>query len=93
MAALRAELSTRIVVAALGPKMCRLAGEVADGVLLNWLTPEYARQSADIVREGAAAARRPAPTIYAYVRLALGAAAPPRGRGGRPLRGDPGLWR
>jgi len=78
VAALRAQLSTRIVVAALGPKMCRLAGEVADGVLLNWLTPEYARRSADIVREGAAAARRPAPTIYAYVRLALGTAATAR---------------
>ena len=75
VAALRAQLSTRIIVAALGPRMCRLAGEVADGVLLNWLTPEYARRSADIVREGAAAAGRPAPTIYAYVRLALGAAA------------------
>src|SRR5512134_3858460 len=28
VAALRAELSTRLVVAALGPKMCQLAGEV-----------------------------------------------------------------
>jgi alkanesulfonate monooxygenase SsuD/methylene tetrahydromethanopterin reductase-like flavin-dependent oxidoreductase (luciferase family) len=74
VAALRAELSTRIIVAALGPKMCHLAGEVADGVLLNWVTPEYARKSADIVREGAAAAKRKAPTIYAYVRLSLGAA-------------------
>lgn len=75
VAALRSQLSTRIIVAALGPKMCRLAGEVADGVLLNWLTPEYARRSAELVREGAAAARRPAPTIYAYVRLAMGTAA------------------
>lgn len=75
VAALRAQLSTKVIVAALGPRMCRLAGEVADGVLLNWLTPEYARRSADIVREGAAAAGRPAPTIYAYVRLSLGTAA------------------
>jgi alkanesulfonate monooxygenase SsuD/methylene tetrahydromethanopterin reductase-like flavin-dependent oxidoreductase (luciferase family) len=75
VAALRAQLSTRIIVAALGPKMCRLAGEVADGVLLNWVTPEYARRSADLVREGAAAVRRPPPTIYAYVRLAMGPAA------------------
>ena len=51
--------TTRLIVAALGPKMCRLAGEVADGVLLNWLTPEHARRSADLVREGAAAAKRP----------------------------------
>lgn len=71
-AALRKDLSTRIIVAALGPKMCRLAGEVSDGVLLNWLTPEHARASADLVREGAAAAKRPVPRIYAYVRLAIG---------------------
>src|SRR5688572_4357524 len=30
VAALRAQLQTRVVVAALGPKMCALAGEVAD---------------------------------------------------------------
>jgi alkanesulfonate monooxygenase SsuD/methylene tetrahydromethanopterin reductase-like flavin-dependent oxidoreductase (luciferase family) len=75
IADLRSRLRTRLVIAALGPQMCRLAGEIGDGVLLNWVTPEYARRSADLVREGAAAARRPAPTIYAYVRLALGAAA------------------
>ena len=74
VADLRARLATRIVIAALGPQMCRLAGEVGDGVLLNWVTPEYARRSADLVREGAAAARRPVPRIFAYVRLALGAA-------------------
>ena len=50
--------------------MCHLAGEVADGVLLNWLTPEHARRSADWVRAGAEAAGRRAPKIYAYVRLA-----------------------
>ena len=78
IAALRAQLKTRLIVAALGPKMCRLAGEVADGVLLNWLTPEHARRSGDLVREGAAAAKRPTPTIYAYVRLAMGPAAASR---------------
>lgn len=72
---LRARLSTRIVIAALGPKMCRLAGEVADGVLFNWLTPEYARMSADLVREGAKSAGRPVPALYAYVRVAIGSAA------------------
>ena len=73
VAELRKHLQTRIVVAALGPKMCRLAGEIADGVLFNWLTPEYARRSAELVREGAAAARRKTPVTYAYVRLAMGA--------------------
>ena len=73
--ALRASLQTRLVVAALGPQMCRLAGEVADGVLFNWLTPEHARRSAELVRAGAAAARRPPPKLFAYVRAAVGAAA------------------
>lgn len=75
VAALRARLQTQIVVAALGPKMCRLAGEVADGVLFNWLTPEYARRSAELVREGAAAAKRQAPRLFAYTRVAVGPAA------------------
>ena len=75
VAALRSQLKTRIIVAALGPKMCHLAGEVADGVLFNWLTPEHARLSAGLVREGAKAAGRTPPTLYAYVRLALGAKA------------------
>jgi len=75
VAALRGQLKTRVVVAALGPQMCRLAGEVADGVLLNWVTPDYARASAELVRAGAAAARRQPPTIFSYVRVALGPAA------------------
>lgn len=75
VAALRRDLKARIVVAALGPRMCQLAGEVADAVLLNWLTPDYARRSADLVRAGAAAARRQPPRICAYVRLAVGAPA------------------
>lgn len=75
VAAIRAKLSTRVIVAALGPKMCHLAGEIADGVLFNWLTPEYAKRSAELVRAGAQAAKRPMPRLYAYVRVALGPAA------------------
>jgi len=76
VAALRRDLpGARVVVAALGPRMCRLAGEIADGVLFNWLTPEHARRSARLVREGAEAAKRPSPALYAYVRVAVGAAA------------------
>src|SRR5881409_1803190 len=78
IAELRSKLSTRLVVAALGPQMCRLAGEIADGVLFNWLTPEYARRSAELVRAGAAAADRRPPKRFAYVRVALGAAASDR---------------
>jgi alkanesulfonate monooxygenase SsuD/methylene tetrahydromethanopterin reductase-like flavin-dependent oxidoreductase (luciferase family) len=75
VAALKSQLKTRVIVAALGPKMCRLAGEIADGVLFNWLTPEHARVSAGWVLDGAAAAGRKPPTLFAYVRLALGAKA------------------
>jgi alkanesulfonate monooxygenase SsuD/methylene tetrahydromethanopterin reductase-like flavin-dependent oxidoreductase (luciferase family) len=64
-----------VVVGALGPKMLRLAGEAADGVLLNWLTPEYVAPSADIVIEAAKEAGRPRPRIDGYVRCALGPAA------------------
>jgi alkanesulfonate monooxygenase SsuD/methylene tetrahydromethanopterin reductase-like flavin-dependent oxidoreductase (luciferase family) len=75
IATLRSRLPGRLVVAALGPQMCRLAGEVADGVLFNWLTPEHAKRSAEWVRAGATAARRHPPRLFAYVRAALGARA------------------
>ncbi len=75
IARLRSRLPVRLVAAALGPQMCRLAGEVADGVLFNWLTPEHARRSAEWVRAGAAAAGRQPPKLFAYVRVALGSAA------------------
>lgn len=78
IAELRSQLQVRLVVAALGPGMCRVAGEIADGVLFNWLTPEHARRSAEEVRAAAVAAGRKPPKLFAYVRLALGAAA--RGR-------------
>jgi alkanesulfonate monooxygenase SsuD/methylene tetrahydromethanopterin reductase-like flavin-dependent oxidoreductase (luciferase family) len=72
VAELRASLSCRVYAAALGPKMCRLAGELFDGVLLNWLTPAHAHRSMEWVRAGAAEARRPAPRLAAYVRVAIG---------------------
>ncbi len=78
IAELRSQLGARLVVAALGPRMCQLAGELADGVLFNWLTPEHARVSADLVRAGAAAAGRQPPRLCAYVRVAIGPAAAAR---------------
>src|SRR5581483_1784163 len=78
VAELRGALTTRLIVAALGPKMCGLAGEVADGVLFNFVTPEHARASAELVRAGARKAGRPMPALYSYVRVALGAASRPR---------------
>lgn len=73
--AIRAELSCRIIVAALGPRMCRLAGAEADGVLFNWISPPFAGRSLRWVREGAEQRGRPVPTTIVYVRVALGAEA------------------
>jgi alkanesulfonate monooxygenase SsuD/methylene tetrahydromethanopterin reductase-like flavin-dependent oxidoreductase (luciferase family) len=69
---IRAELDCRLVVAALGPRMGRLAGKEADGVLFNWLTPEYALQAVEWVKDGAADSGRNVPRVMAYVRVALG---------------------
>ena len=43
--------AAKVVVGALGPRMAALAGEVADGVLLNWVTAEHAGRSARWVVE------------------------------------------
>jgi alkanesulfonate monooxygenase SsuD/methylene tetrahydromethanopterin reductase-like flavin-dependent oxidoreductase (luciferase family) len=75
---IRQQTSSRVVVGALGPKMLALAGTFADGVLLNWLTPEWTHQSAAAVRAAGAAAGQPPPLIAAYVRTALGPAAKER---------------
>jgi probable F420-dependent oxidoreductase len=48
----------RIYLAALGPKMCELAGEVADGVLLNWIPPSAVDASMRHVEAGAKRANR-----------------------------------
>jgi len=64
----------RIMIAALGPRMCRLAGEVGDGVLLNWAVPERIRWARERIAEGAAAAGRSGSDVaaWAYVRAAVG---------------------
>jgi alkanesulfonate monooxygenase SsuD/methylene tetrahydromethanopterin reductase-like flavin-dependent oxidoreductase (luciferase family) len=63
-----------IWVAALGPRAMRLAGELADGVLLNWCPPERVAFARDRVREGAEAAGRDpeAVTVAVYVRACVG---------------------
>jgi probable F420-dependent oxidoreductase len=48
----------RIYLAALGPRMCELAGEVADGVLLNWIPPAAVPASVRRVEAGAKRAGR-----------------------------------
>jgi alkanesulfonate monooxygenase SsuD/methylene tetrahydromethanopterin reductase-like flavin-dependent oxidoreductase (luciferase family) len=75
LAAMRTALpaGTRIAVAAMGPKMCALAGAEADGVFLNWMTPEKSAWARDRVNEGASEAGRDSPpVIFGYVRVAVG---------------------
>jgi alkanesulfonate monooxygenase SsuD/methylene tetrahydromethanopterin reductase-like flavin-dependent oxidoreductase (luciferase family) len=62
----------RLAVAALGPRMCRLGGELADVVLLNWAFPDRIAWSRERIAEGAAATGRPLPVVAGYVRVALG---------------------
>jgi alkanesulfonate monooxygenase SsuD/methylene tetrahydromethanopterin reductase-like flavin-dependent oxidoreductase (luciferase family) len=45
-------------LAALGPRMLALAGRIADGVILNLMTPAQAGQAAGVVRDAARAAGR-----------------------------------
>jgi alkanesulfonate monooxygenase SsuD/methylene tetrahydromethanopterin reductase-like flavin-dependent oxidoreductase (luciferase family) len=74
VAELRALLpdATRIVVAAMRPRLCRLGGAIADGVLLNWMLPDQAARARGLVHEGAAKQARAAPAVASYVRVALG---------------------
>jgi alkanesulfonate monooxygenase SsuD/methylene tetrahydromethanopterin reductase-like flavin-dependent oxidoreductase (luciferase family) len=59
-----------IYIAGLTPATLRLAGEVADGVILNWLPPDGIEKAALVVREAAADAGRRV-RIVAYVRTAI----------------------
>jgi alkanesulfonate monooxygenase SsuD/methylene tetrahydromethanopterin reductase-like flavin-dependent oxidoreductase (luciferase family) len=65
-------------ISALGPRAARLAGEVADGVLLNWCTPERVARAVAEVRDGAEGAGRDpsAIAVAVYVRGAIGDSAP-----------------
>jgi alkanesulfonate monooxygenase SsuD/methylene tetrahydromethanopterin reductase-like flavin-dependent oxidoreductase (luciferase family) len=77
VAELRALLpeGTRIVVAAMRPRMCHLGGAIADSVLLNWMLPAQAAQARRWVQQGADQAGRAAPIVASYVRVAVGAGA------------------
>ncbi len=62
-----------IYLAALGERMLRLAGEIADGVVLNWMPPERVGWATQIIRDAATrAGRDPASvTVVCYVRAAV----------------------
>jgi alkanesulfonate monooxygenase SsuD/methylene tetrahydromethanopterin reductase-like flavin-dependent oxidoreductase (luciferase family) len=78
---------TRIVVAAMRPRLCRLGGAIADGVLLNWMLPAQAAEAFRWVQEGADEAGRSAPVVASYVRVAVGAGSLQR------LRDEEGYYR
>jgi alkanesulfonate monooxygenase SsuD/methylene tetrahydromethanopterin reductase-like flavin-dependent oxidoreductase (luciferase family) len=62
----------RLVLAAMGPKMCALAGAEFDGVFFNWMTPGFAAGARAKVEAGAREAGRPTPPVFGYVRTAVG---------------------
>jgi alkanesulfonate monooxygenase SsuD/methylene tetrahydromethanopterin reductase-like flavin-dependent oxidoreductase (luciferase family) len=62
----------RLVLAAMGPKMCALGGAEFDGVFFNWMTPGFAAGAREHVEAGAREAGREAPPIFGYVRTAVG---------------------
>ena len=75
----RAELP--VYLAALGPRMLELAGRIADGVILNLMTPAQAGEAASAVRTAArAAGRDPASVEIACVVHCCLSDDPPRPR-------------
>lgn len=58
-----------IFIAALRPGMLRVAGEVGDGAILNWLAPEDVPRCVAVVREAAAAAGRDPASVEIAARL------------------------
>jgi alkanesulfonate monooxygenase SsuD/methylene tetrahydromethanopterin reductase-like flavin-dependent oxidoreductase (luciferase family) len=78
---------TCIVVAAMRPRLCRLGGAIADGVLLNWMLPAQAAEAFRWVQEGADEAGRAVPVVASYVRVAVGSGSLQR------LREEEGYYR
>jgi len=68
----------RLVLAAMGPRMCAFAGAQFDGVFFNWMTPAFAASARKHVEAGAREAGREPPPVLGYVRTAVGADAAER---------------
>ena len=64
---------TPVYLGALGPEMLRLAGELADGVCLNWCTPEQIAWSRERIAEGAARVNRDPSEVKVveYIRVCI----------------------
>jgi alkanesulfonate monooxygenase SsuD/methylene tetrahydromethanopterin reductase-like flavin-dependent oxidoreductase (luciferase family) len=65
--------SAPVYLAALGPQMLRLAGETADGALLNWATPDRIAASRTEIDAGAARAGRDPGSVpmTMYIRVCI----------------------
>lgn len=61
-----------VAVAAVGPRMLHLAGEVADAVVATWALLHRVAEIRERVAEGADAAGRPPPRLVLYLRTAIG---------------------
>jgi alkanesulfonate monooxygenase SsuD/methylene tetrahydromethanopterin reductase-like flavin-dependent oxidoreductase (luciferase family) len=74
-AALRLPLPSPVPIwiAALGPRAVELVGEIADGVILNWCTPDRVAEACDAIRVAAGEAGRDpdSVTIAVYVRASF----------------------
>ena len=78
--------TTRVIVAAMRPRLCRLGGAVADGVLLNWMLPGQAARARQWVREAAAEQGHTRPSL----RPTCGS---PWAQGDRRLREEESFYR
>ena len=76
--ALRSDMP--IYLAAVFPKMLEIAGEISQGILLTWCTPEHARTAARHVAAGADRAGVDAASVELATLLSV--AAPDAGYGG-----------
>lgn len=68
---IRSDLECKIVSGAVGPKMTRLAAEIADCVLFTWWPKNEVARSRQRVAEAAADVGRVTPVIASYIRCAL----------------------
>ena len=64
---------TPVYLGALGPQMLRLSGELADGVCMNWCTPEQIAWSRERIAEGAREAGRDPSEVQVaeYIRVCV----------------------
>jgi alkanesulfonate monooxygenase SsuD/methylene tetrahydromethanopterin reductase-like flavin-dependent oxidoreductase (luciferase family) len=64
---------TPVYLGALGPEMLRLGGELADGICLNWCSPEQIAWSRERIAEGAARVGRDpnAVKVAEYIRVCI----------------------